>query len=126
MRLSAPTVVQICKICTAKLAKQNDAVSFRSMFRNEDCGVLRELGTERVHQDLRTSLSIRNICGSDARVTNMFCIVFKTKELSLTYIIAGLNIQIHQEGQKSMFANLLHAPTEFETVFYIFYIVFVA
>lgn len=89
MRSSVPAAVQIREVCAVKLGKRNADAAFISMFLSAESGVLRALGTEQVRQVLRTVPSNCIICDADERAAEMFRIVFRSKELSPTYIIAG-------------------------------------
>lgn len=100
MRSSIPSAVHICKICVAKFRNRKAGAAFKSMFGRAESGILRELGTEQECQVLTTALSNGIIRDFDACVADMFRNVFKSKELSLTYFIAGCYIQLHIGGQK--------------------------
>lgn len=88
MRSSEPPAVQICSIFAAKFERRKAGTTFKSMFGRAESGVLLELGTEQVYQILKTALSIVIMPYFDVRVADMFCIVFRSKKLSLTCIIA--------------------------------------
>lgn len=119
MRSSVPSDVKTRQISVAALGMQTVGAALKLMFCCTESGVLHELRTEQILHVLKTTPFNGTISKSNARVADMFSIVFKSRYLSLTYIIAKCYIQLHLGGSKeAMFTNLLHAPTAFELLFY--------
>lgn len=111
---SVTPVVEIREISGIKFEKRKALVAFKSMSGSAESRVLRELRSEQVRQVLKTTLSNGIMGDSDPRVPDIFRIVFRTKDLSLTYIIARSSIQLHLWRHKKHSFKSFKCATSFQ------------
>lgn len=126
MRSRVPATMQTGENFATKFGKQKACAAFKFMFGGVEIGILCVLGTEHIRHVLRTAHSIGIICDFDARVADIFRILFKTKEV---YVQVHYRRVLHSASSRGSengtFANLLNAPTAFEISFYFHSFMFV-
>lgn len=114
--LSVLSTMQNRNTSAAEFKRIETSAAFNSVFRTADSSVLRELGTEKVRQVLKPTLSIAITRDSYVRVVYMF-VFFRFNEMSLPYIIACFYIQLNLGGSvKGLFVTLQHAPHFFTSI----------